>query len=428
MRLRRYALLLSTMLATLATLAVSPAGPAEAATPDRWGFAYVDNPLVPAWTTLDPTRQWGSWKTAFPVSFAEGIRLAPGRFLVKFPHVGVGARGNVHVTPVNRTGHYCEVVRWYQSGADEIVDVQCHKPGGARDDTPFTVLWNYSSGILPPGQGSYASLQYGPAAIVQSYNSAGVANAVVPLGIGQYQVTFPGVGLVGVLAGSVQATAVQPNAAPRRCKVRKLGAAGTDIIAYVSCFDQNGLPVNSEFTASYHRQRSAYAAFGPPKYFGYLWSAGAGPTNFNYPAGGFGFNSFGPTVPAGRYTVKYPLLGVRETHAQVTAFGAGSNYCSTSPSRGRTSAATPRWTCCASTPSAPRHRTTSCPPSRPASDPPLIRRVGLPEQRHELLQARRPRRARGPAAAGRGVCSGRSKSVGRFSAIRRRSAASRMAL
>ncbi|MEV4759721.1 hypothetical protein AB0J86_32140 [Micromonospora sp. NPDC049559] len=317
----------TTLVAALVASALGPTGPARAATADRWGYAYVDNPTAPVWTVLDPTRQWGSWKTAFPGLSAEGMWLAPGRFLVKFPQVGTGSRGNVHVTPVNRTGHYCDIVRWYQSGVDEIVDVQCFKPGGARDDTPFTVLWTLSTGVLPAGSGSYASLQYGAGGLVQWYNSTGGGVAVVPGPPGQYQVRLGGVGSLAALAGNLQVSAVHPNAAPRRCKVFSWSASGTDIIATVFCFDATGVLASSEFTLSYHRERAVFGSFGPPKYFGYVWSAGAGQTNFNYPAGGFGFNGIGAIAPPGRYLVKYPFLGLAETHSQVTAFGEGPHYC-----------------------------------------------------------------------------------------------------
>ncbi|GAB3937610.1 hypothetical protein GCM10027614_16120 [Micromonospora vulcania] len=147
MRLR--SIVTAALAAVLAASALAPPTPA-AATADRWGFAYVKDPTVPVWTVLDTTRQWGSWKTAFPAAWADGVKLAPGRFQVRFPQVGTSSRGVPHVTPVNRTGHYCEVVRWFQSGTDEIVDVQCHKPGGTREDTPFTVLWTTSSGWCRP--------------------------------------------------------------------------------------------------------------------------------------------------------------------------------------------------------------------------------------------------------------------------------------
>jgi hypothetical protein len=325
MRVRTFATAAAAVV--VATLWLVPAAPAHAATADRWGFAYVDNPLAPVWTVTDPTRQWGSWKTAFPASWAESINVAPGRVLVRFPHIGLGARGNVHVTPVNRSGHYCEIVRWNQSGADEIIDVQCHRPGGARDNTPFTVLWSVSSGVLPAGQGSFATVQYGPAAIVQAYNSTGGPVGVVAGAPGTYQVRFGGVGLAGVLAGNFQVTAVQPNAGPRRCNVAFWTASGTDIIAYVFCYDQAGALTSSEFTASYHRERAVFGSLGPPKYFGYLWpNALAGPTNFNSVLG-VGINTIAAVAPPGRYLVRYPQLGLRETHAQVVAYGQGPNYC-----------------------------------------------------------------------------------------------------
>jgi hypothetical protein len=62
--------------------------------------------------------------------------------------------------------------------------------------------------------------------------------------------------------------------------------------------------MNSDFTISFHRERSVYASFGPPKYFGYLATPFSGPTNFSYPLGP-GANSFGP-AGSGTYTVKFP--------------------------------------------------------------------------------------------------------------------------
>jgi hypothetical protein len=326
MRVRPLALALTTAV-TLVVALVTTTAPAQAATADGWGFAYVDNPTVAVWTDLDHAHQYGSWKPAFPALWAQGIKVALGRFQVRFPQVGAG-RGNVHVTAVNRTGDYCLIVRWGQSLTDEIVDVQCRKPGGAAVDSRFTVLWTSSSGVLPSPLTSYASVQQGLGGPVQSYNSTGGPVTVAAGPVGQYQVRFAGVGGAATsVSGNVQVTAIQPNAIARRCKVARFFNSGPDIIVYVFCFDAAGAPVAGEFTASYHRERSVIASFAPPKFFGYLWTAGGGLTNFNYPAGGFGFNSFAAIAPPGRYQVKYPLLGQQETHAQVTAFGDSSDYC-----------------------------------------------------------------------------------------------------
>lgn len=324
MRLRSF---VTTALAAVlaAAGALVPAAPAAAATADRWGFAYVKDPTVPVWTVLDTTRQWGSWKTAFPAAWADGIKLAPGRFQVRFPQVGAGSRGVPHVTPVNRTGHYCEVVRWGQSGADQIVDVQCHRPGGTREDTPFTVLWTTSSGVVPAAN-THAYVQWAGGVLTQSYNSTGPVNGVGPMGVGQYLVRLPGVGLPDLLAGNVQVTAVQPNAAPRRCKVNAWGAVGTEVQVQVFCYDQAGAFTDTDFVLSYHRRRSVIGSFNPPTYIGYLGTAVGGPTNDNSMLG-VGANTVAALAPAGRYLATFPQIGVRETHVQVVAQGPGSNYC-----------------------------------------------------------------------------------------------------
>ncbi|WP_433220599.1 hypothetical protein ACQP00_18280 [Dactylosporangium sp. CS-047395] len=312
------------VVALLAALLLVPGSPAAAATADRFGFALVDNPTVPPWTALPGAYQFGSWA---PGPLAAGGKVATGRFLVRFPGIAFGSRGNVHVTAVASDGRFCETVRWYASGSDEIVDVQCFKPGGFPADTPFTVLWTVSSGTLPPGVGGYASVQVTSNLIAQSYDSAGGAVTVTPLAIGVYSVRFNAVGdPAGALAGNLQVTALQPNANPRRCKILKWGATGADVVAYVACHNPaTGAPMNSDFTASFARERSVYASFAPPKYFGYLATPFAGPTNWSYPLG-VGANGYGPSGP-GTYTVKFPQLHQSATTAQLTAIGDGSAYC-----------------------------------------------------------------------------------------------------
>lgn len=318
------------VIAALITTLLSTATAARAATADQWGFGYVDNPSAAVWTDLDHAYQYGTWKAAFPALWAQGIKVTTGRVQVRFPQIGTSVRGNVHVTAVDQSGAYCEIMRWGQSPTDEVVEVQCAKPGGSPVDTRFTVAWTASTGVLPSLATSYASVQYGTLGVVQSYNSTGAAVTVTPVAVGLYQVRFSGVGTTAGLAGNLQATAIQPNAIPRRCKVAKWGVSGTDVIAIVACFDATGTSTATEFTASYHRERSVVASFAPPKMIGYVWTAGAGQTNFNYPAGGFGFNSFGPGVPVGRELIKYPLLGQKETHTQATAYGETSSYCNLS--------------------------------------------------------------------------------------------------
>ncbi|MEV0729692.1 hypothetical protein [Polymorphospora sp. NPDC050346] len=325
MRLRPLALAVA-LVAALAAVVPGTAEPARAATADRWGFALVDNPNVPAWTTLDTNRQWGSWKAGFP-GWAQGGKLGAGRFQVRFPRVGSNSDGVVHVTPINSNGNYCTVLRWFQVGLDEIVEVQCFAPGGGHADTPFAVLWTASSGIAPPNTGTYAYLRStAAAAVVQGYNSTGLPVDIGPMGNGGYRVKLAGVGSALGLAGNVQVTAVDEGGAPRRCKISDWYAFNVlDIAADVACHDSAGKPVDTAFSLSYHRQRAVFGSFTPPRYFGYYFPF-VSQANYNNPGGGMGVNTI-YTVAPGYYRVRYPLLALAQTHAQVVAMGAGSDYC-----------------------------------------------------------------------------------------------------
>ncbi|SDX96340.1 hypothetical protein SAMN05421504_10459 [Amycolatopsis xylanica] len=300
---------LSIIMAMLATLLCIP-GQAQAASPAKWGFAYVDNPTAAVWTTLDPTHQWGSWKTAAPALSAEG-RLVGGVYQVKFPAIGTGTRGLAHVTAVGGTGNYCHLVRWFQEGVDEIVEVKCQMARSVSPSpTRFTVLWTLSPGVTG-GQGAHAYLHL---ATGERYNSTG--GPVTVTGSNPYLVQFAG---VGALTGNIQVTAVGQAQQALRCKVMdwKYTVA---VSASVYCFTASGqAPPGVDFTASYHRERSIIGAAPPepPKAYGHLWcfngSAGA-----RYPVN----VGCGQTGPA-KYLTSFPGQQLNETHAQVTAYGPG---------------------------------------------------------------------------------------------------------
>jgi hypothetical protein len=325
-RMRHRLLTFAATLAVACVAVLAPAPQAQAAPPDEWGFAFVDNPTVPLWTALNPAYQATS-----PVSpTVEGGKLSPGRFDVKFVGLALGGLGNVHVTAVNKKGYFCETVRWGSSGSDEIVGVQCFAPGGVKADTPFTVMWTVNSAVLPSPAGSYATVQYGAGgSVVQLYNSTGAGVTATPLGTGVVAVRFEKVGVGSQLTGDLQVTALNRQTVPRRCKVGAWDDQGTDIIAIVYCFDGAGVPTDADFTASYHRERSVISPLGP-KYFGYVWSVQPLPpnaveTNFNDVFGGFGANAV--TITGPHIVVVFPQILLNETHVQATAFGADPNYC-----------------------------------------------------------------------------------------------------
>jgi hypothetical protein len=310
----------------LAAALLVPGQPASAATADRFGFAYVKDPTVAPWTPLPAGYQFGSWPSG---PTATGGKVGTGHFQVRFPTIGLSPRGNVHVTAVADDGRFCETVKWARVLSDEVVDVACFRAGGAPEDTPFTVLWTFSTGTVNPAtDGAYASAQVqSTGSLVQSYNSAGASVSAGLVAPAIYEVVFKGVGSVlGDLSGDVQVTALNTAGLPARCKILRWGTSGSDAVVYVMCHDPvSGRARGSDFTISFHRERSVYASFGPPKYFGYIATPFAGQTNFQYPLG-FGANGWGPTG-TGTYIVKFPLLHEKFTTAHVTAYGDDPGYC-----------------------------------------------------------------------------------------------------
>jgi hypothetical protein len=305
---------------------LAAAGPAHAAPPDVWGFAYSHDPAPPPGTVLDPTRQWGSWKTAFPADFATVDHIGIGEYLVRFPHIATTG-GVAHVTAVLGTGPaWCQLGKWFPSGGDEYVEVRCYRHGGTPDDTRFAIVFSSKAGPLVVPGGGYAYVHADPAAaLIDSYNSAGAPNAAGVGGPGFYKVYLPGVGTPGGFAGNIQVTAAEPGV-PRRCKVADVAAAGTDIYVWVSCVDGSSLPADSTFTLTYHRERSVFGELAPPKRFGYVlngtWAPPPG-TNFNSAGAA---NLMIPSGP-GQTLVVFRQLGVRETHTEVTAVGGKPDYC-----------------------------------------------------------------------------------------------------
>jgi hypothetical protein len=326
---KRVGALAGTMLAGL-TLGVAgtAAAPVSAAPPpDAWGFAYLHDPAPAPGTVMDPTRQWGSWKTTFPLDFATVDHVGPGNYLVRFPHIGV--RGGVaHVTAVigNRPA-WCALGKWFEKGGDEYVEVQCYRHGGVPEDTRFGIVFSAKTGPLVVPGGAYAYTHVDASgALIDSYNSTGAANAAGAGGAGLYRVLLPGVGVPGRFAGNIQVTAAEPDRA-RRCKVADIAIQGADVLAYVACFDGLSAPANSSFTLSYHRERSVFGELAPPKLFGYVLSGVFAPppgTNFNS-AGAV--NTITPSG-VGQTLVVFGRLGVRETHLAATAVGGGPDYCS----------------------------------------------------------------------------------------------------
>ncbi len=313
----RVMLLLSTILAMVAALVAVPAAPARAALADQWGFAYNDRANPPAGYVMPTTRQWGSWKTMFPLDWATVSQVGVGFYEVKFPHIG--GKGVAHVTAVNSGPVSCQLAKWGASGGSEIVYVRCHGPGGAPRDSAFTVMYSESSGLSGAPYGWVHAAAGG--GVHNEYNANGVPNTSVPIGTGTYEVTLPSLG--GGFDGNIQVTAAHSQQAAR-CKVARWAPFGSDQRVIVRCHDGAGALLKTDFTLTYHHKVAVFG--GSPRRFGYIWDTfGAIPPGANINTSG----ALNTVVSAGvgLRLVTFPRIGLDQSHVQVTANGTGPEYC-----------------------------------------------------------------------------------------------------
>ncbi|WP_020391175.1 hypothetical protein [Kribbella catacumbae] len=297
------------MLATFLTIV----RPADAAVPDRKGWVLWNQ-------TSGATIGTGTWPANTTV-----VVLGPGRYRVTFP--GQGApNGVVHVTAINSAPHWCQAESWFQSGANEIVNIRCYRVGGVLDPTSFSAFFVRASGGPAPGLYGYVD-SAASGALVSQYNSAGAANTSTPTGVGQWHVRFPGLVAGGSLDGNLQATAVNA-ATGARCKVSGWSSSGAGQDVKVLCFNSAGALLNTRFTLTYQYKVSLYGAAIPPKYYGYFLNqppAGPPTTNLNS-ALGLGANTIMPAGP-GLSLVTFPRIAFTQNTVQVTAYGPNSNFC-----------------------------------------------------------------------------------------------------
>jgi hypothetical protein len=301
-------------------LAVGVTGAAQAAVPNYWGFALVQNPggLVPA----------GHWAESVPSPTPTATAIAPGREVVRFPKIGYTKTGVVHVTAVIDEFAWCQARGWRPLGGAELVTVQCYVKGGTPQFVPFTVTFAESSGTLPGGL-KYAYLYHTPAGIVTSFNSRGLANTVTTVGTGVWRVRLPGAG-PSTPSGGVQLTAVNKTK-PAICDVGGRAQTTSQQIVEVRCYSKLGAPMATGWTLSYQRGRAITGAL--PKFFGYtVYNKLACPLVPAPPAVNFNSagatNSIACTLPSPTsWLVKLPMIGVHPDTVLVTALAPTARVC-----------------------------------------------------------------------------------------------------
>jgi len=160
-----------------------------------------------------------------------------------------------------------------------------------------------------------------------SMNSTGATNTVtwLPNQPGRARVDFPGLG--NELGGNVQVTAFASFG--QRCQVEGWGPSGTTLQVWIRCNNVAGTPTNLPFTASYVRRAGT-----PGQEGGYVWAnQPSAAINVPYtPSLTYQWNSAGGDVSithtgTGSYSVLFPNQNFFGGTVEVTAYGAGTDYC-----------------------------------------------------------------------------------------------------
>ncbi|MER6174255.1 hypothetical protein [Streptosporangium sp. NPDC001681] len=294
---------------------------AQAAVPNRWGFAVVDvTSGIP-----NPGHQAGSWPGGFNVTVTPG---GAGQTFVRFPQIAIGG-GVVHVTAISPNAYWCQAQTWGPSGVDLVVAVQCYRYGGAPVFTPYSIVFEQSTGTLPAPQ-AFGYVHYNGGAVATQFNSAGGVNTVAGGG-GVWTVTLPGLGSTG-FAGNLQVTAVDPGQ-PARCKVGGWAPAVGAQTVQVRCHNATSAPLNTGWTLTYQRERAITGAAIPPKNFAYTFDntpANPGPYAPVPPPVNYNSQTAVNTVQTsgtGQRMVLFPAVGVLQDHVQATAYGPGPEFC-----------------------------------------------------------------------------------------------------
>jgi|CZKT01.1.fsa_nt_gi hypothetical protein len=305
------------------SLAVAAAGTAQAAIPDHWGFAYVNNPAVPGVPVL--AHQAGSW----PAGVVQVKPGAIGQVFVRFPKIA-SSGGVVLVTAVTARPAWCQAQKWGPSGLAEEVAVRCFLAGGTPIFVPFTVLYSQSSaGPIGPGR-AYGYVHFSlPHAVVARFNSAGAVNTVAAVATGVWTVRMPGLGSAAQ-AGNVQVTAVNA-VVPAKCEIGQWHSAPGGQLIQVRCFDKLATPMNTGWTLTYQRGRAVTGK--QPKRFAYTFdNKPLVPGPYAPAPAGVNFNSAGGvnnvrTAGGGLRLVTIPRVGALPDTVLVTTSGSGGRFC-----------------------------------------------------------------------------------------------------
>lgn len=330
MKIKQSAILVSSLTSVLGACAVDPADPTEslevttqALSTNNFGFAW-SNQLT---GTFNPNATWAANTGGGPITISSS---ATGVYAVTFGGLG-GPSGNAQVVAHGTDNSRCKVQSWYQSGADERVNVLCHTPAGDPVNSRFVVRYGRTTASFPSAylwadQQSAAS--YTPTS-AYSFNSTGGTNTITRSAPGTYTVNLPGLGGAN---GSVMVTA--HGASSTHCNVVSWASFTSNRPIQVRCWSTAGVLTDSTFSLAFDGAAvTGYHDVGAFAWANDATSASYTPSSsYSYNSGMYacdgGFNTAGK-LSTGRYFMRHSTIPAIESTAHVTARSAAgaADYC-----------------------------------------------------------------------------------------------------
>lgn len=245
----------------------------------RGAYAYLRSDAASAATS----RPANAYSVSGPGTI-EVHRVGAGHYTIDLTGPAFAKNGNnLQVNAIGDGPVGCNALGRVVNKDRQSVFVGCAR-GSAWTDSPFVLLYTSGQALIPTGAASFGHAFTGiirpgePVQPVQpvppgppvnawawySANSSGAANRIGRIGVGRYQVSFPGV------SGIPSSFQVTPYGEPTaRCVADELpvaaigGAAPADVTVAVRCVDAAGRPADSYASVAYV-SASAPLASRPP--------------------------------------------------------------------------------------------------------------------------------------------------------------------
>jgi hypothetical protein len=294
---------------------------AQALDTNDFGFAWV--PLGAS----TPPASWAANTGGGPITIQT---LATGQYKVTFGGLG-GPSGNAQVVAHGTDNTRCKVQSWFQSGADELVNVLCHTGAGAPINSSFVVRYGRATVSFPaaylwadqPSNPSYTPTSS------YSYNSTGGSNTIQRPATGTYTVNLPGLGGAN---GSVMVTA--HGSSSTHCNLLRWGSGPGNRPIEVRCWDTTGALADSTFSLAFDGGGfTGYHDVGASAWANDISSALYTPSSsYSYNSGMFACDSGGNTAgrySLGRYFMRHTVIPADRSTVHVTARNGFSkpDYC-----------------------------------------------------------------------------------------------------